>query len=402
MEECHEGDIWTIAAHWKCGPCFTVKGTDTIFNDSNEFENHLGRFCHICNEEYASFESWQRHHTNSHIKDATRGKVSGAEVFYCHHCGQVYSTAMMFAQHMNKHKIYKCLGCTVGFSDFEKFSSHAETCSPSWKNMVYVSPIHDCRTCSLLSKSTKELLVHFLRCNLQIRKEADELGLAESEIKDSVMRGLKQYEVQCKTKKKSKLMILVPQSKVLSEETNQNQIGHDGYKIVSMENGQIKMVGVGNNNEIKGKKSSQRTLITPAIKKRKADTMDSLQISSVQSILTDVFDSPTEEVIEKIVELTSNRSDLLERIVLGNLSAIKNILMNPNSSNNQPNEDMHSAENFDFHVENDKSEYEVRECSVKVDQMNLKPNLTYSITSVSLPDDFLPFGLSDFSILDSQ
>lgn len=391
VDECHEGDIWTIKAHWKCGPCFSKGKSEAIFNNDHEFEDHLGRFCHICAKEFTSFDSWQRHHSNDHIKTAMNASVSGKKTkfFYCHHCLFVCHKKPEFATHMNAHNVYKCLGCDKGFVGLKLFAKHAKTCNPSWQKMVSASVIYDCQTCSLLAKSLKELLVHFLRCAPKIKDEAELVGVEEDVIKDAIMRSIANFD---KSKSPTEvIMIRAPQSSILRPKATLAK--ESGFKI--MGNGQVKMV-VGSDEAKDGTGTKRRRLITPKIldtgktslnealsmigpkeseppeKTKKQD--NGLQISSVTSLLDSVFDAPTDEVIGKIVEASVKRPDILEKIIQSNLPSIQTRLFNKNS----------------------------RGCSVRLERTKVPPNSVANVTPVTIPENFLPFGLNDFEALDEQ
>ena len=67
---CHEGDIWTIEGRWKCGLCHvTNSGRKHAFNDKFEFDDHIARYCHICNEDLTSVEAINRHFLFLHYKE---------------------------------------------------------------------------------------------------------------------------------------------------------------------------------------------------------------------------------------------------------------------------------------------------------------------------------------------
>ena len=74
-----KGELWNIRAHWKCGVCWNSSRTETVFNDNTEFQDHIGRHCHICNKEYTSSGAWQRHQSNHYLRNVL--KVGGQSPF---------------------------------------------------------------------------------------------------------------------------------------------------------------------------------------------------------------------------------------------------------------------------------------------------------------------------------
>ena len=210
------GEMWNVRAHWKCGVCWNSSRTETIFNDNTEFQDHIGRHCHVCNKEYTSSGAWHRHQSNHYLRTVLKdGGKQNKDDAYCQYCGMVFpnSNTRAFLTHRDQHKLYQCLACPNRFLDFQSFCGHADKCSMSWKKMVCATIIYDCRTCSQLSKGLKELLVHYLRCSPKIMDEVAELSMTQSEIKDAIMRNISQIESQ--NKSFSRLMIKVPQSAII-------------------------------------------------------------------------------------------------------------------------------------------------------------------------------------------
>ena len=93
MSKGNPGENWSTAAHWKCGICWHNSQTESVFNDNIEFQDHIGRHCHIsgCNKEYSSLLAWQRHqaiHYNQNVKKS--GVKSSKTNAYCQFCGKVF------------------------------------------------------------------------------------------------------------------------------------------------------------------------------------------------------------------------------------------------------------------------------------------------------------------------
>ena len=74
-----KGDVWTIEARWKCALCHVAYSMRKhAFNDKFEFEDHIARYCHICNVELTSVEALNQHFQTQHSegqKDDTTGKT---------------------------------------------------------------------------------------------------------------------------------------------------------------------------------------------------------------------------------------------------------------------------------------------------------------------------------------
>ena len=82
-EDTPESEFWTIEAKWKCGLCHANNlDRKHTFSDKFEFEDHITRFCHICNEELTSVEAINRHFASHHYEGNQNPGVFQKRTFF--------------------------------------------------------------------------------------------------------------------------------------------------------------------------------------------------------------------------------------------------------------------------------------------------------------------------------
>ena len=94
MSETH-GEMFNVRAHWQCGVCWDSSKTEALFNDNAEFQDHIGRHCHICNKEYTSSGAWQKHQSHHYLRNVLKvgGQQNNSDTAYCQYCGIVFPSS---------------------------------------------------------------------------------------------------------------------------------------------------------------------------------------------------------------------------------------------------------------------------------------------------------------------
>ena len=443
-------DLWDINIHWACGLCFVNQKIENLFNDDAEFQDHINRFCHICNQDFSSPETWQRHqskHFNS-IMNKNGEDSCDAICQFC--CKTFVSTESNDLEHevgihRMEHNLYQCIGCSVRFKDFVELNIHAKACAQSWKKMFCATVIYDCRTCSQLSKGLKELLVHYVRCLKKVEFEAKETGLMNTEVRDAILKNLSCLTLGMQQFKSS---IKVPQSAVLNPSiASRGQNSNIQIPIIERAQASIPKQPAARKKPSK-RKTSEEPSMTRLKSTRKKKSTTSLyealdfvvehcpgfqepkpmefqpipkvhtvddnslpQISSVNSLLDDAFETPDKDLIEKVINLSSRRPDILKRIVTENEDSIRKLLW-PNGipSQNIPKVTPKIIPIFAKTEPPPKRKKTWRDykpllpmkpCKVYLNAMNVDSS-SFHVTPASVPRDFHLFGLENFELLDNQ
>jgi len=208
----HEGEVWTIEALWKCALCHVAYSMRKhAFNDKFEFEDHIARYCHICNVELTSVEALNQHFQTQHTegqKDDTTDKN------LCQFCGMsAFESSEELEKHVKTgHPLYKCLGCDKSFLQFCNFNSHVVTCKSSWKESISSYVIYDCGSCHQFSISLKDLYMHYLKCYAKIQDEMRNTLMSEGNIKEAIKQRVNELGTR---KNIPYILIKAPQSDIM-------------------------------------------------------------------------------------------------------------------------------------------------------------------------------------------
>ena len=78
-----KGDVWTIEGRWKCAPCHVAYSMRKhAFNDKFEFEDHIARYCHICDVELTSVEARNQHFQTQHSEEQDGETTGNAKIIH--------------------------------------------------------------------------------------------------------------------------------------------------------------------------------------------------------------------------------------------------------------------------------------------------------------------------------
>lgn len=208
----HEGDVWTIEARWKCAPCHVAYSMRKhAFNDKFEFEDHIARYCHICDVELTSVEARNQHFQTQHSEEQD-GETTDKSL--CQFCGMsAFESSEELEKHVKTgHPLYKCLGCDKSFLEFCNFNSHVVNCKPSWKESISSYVIYDCGSCHQFSISLKDLYMHYLKCYAKIQDEMRNTLMSEGNIKEAIKQRVNELRSR---KNIPYILIKAPQSDIM-------------------------------------------------------------------------------------------------------------------------------------------------------------------------------------------
>merc|ERR1712223_1504377 len=192
-------------------------------SDKFEFEDHITRFCHICNEELTSGEAINRHFDSYHYEE--NQNADRPFVNFCRFCGKTtFENCLELETHVKSgHPLFKCLGCDKKFLQFPNFYSHAKICKFSWNEMISSSVIYECSSCNQLSINLKDLYMHYLKCVTKIQDEIKKTFMSEENIKESIRQRLDELRTR---NNDSSTLLKVPQTEIISTQNRKTTISN--------------------------------------------------------------------------------------------------------------------------------------------------------------------------------
>ena len=201
-----------IKGRWSCSLC---KASKRYFEEKEDFEYHLRTHCHVCDEAFTSAKIWDIHHQKAHFGEHSHfltsiNRSGQKQSYYCCNCGKMFVTNLAFEAHMEKYKVYQCLGCPKKLSDFISWCGHSNLCQESWIKMHSLKIDRECFGCSEKFESLLHCQRHYKTCNFAIERDLMLSKLPRGEVLDGIVRGLSALEGIRKNKKSNTFNIKVP------------------------------------------------------------------------------------------------------------------------------------------------------------------------------------------------